>query len=120
MRRKQVENTILYIICFILILWLSVVIYSHNKPVIQRPTATTVGYRTLIKKTDSTSIYRNCEYRLKTVTYDTIHNRKLSTIETPRNIELKVNPDDSILEDAGIMWDNKKECFIQKFKCDSK
>ena len=95
-------------------------IYTYNKPVIQRPTATTVGYRTLIKKTDSTSIYRNCEYKLKTVTYDTIRNRELSTIETPRVIKLKVNSDDSILEDAGIMWDNKKECFIQRFKQCSK
>ena len=120
MRRKQVENIILYIICCILIFLLSVMIYGYNKPVIQRPTATTIGYRTLIKKTDSTSIYRNCEYRLKTVTYDTIHNRELSTIETPRIIELKVNPDDSILESVGVVWDNKKECFIQKFKCDNK
>lgn len=120
MCRKQVENIVLYIICCILVFLLSVTIYTYNKPVIQRPTATTVGYRTLIKKTDSTSIYRNCEYRLKIVTYDTIHNRELSTIETPRVIELKVNPDDSILEDAGIMWDNKRECFIQRFKQGSK
>lgn len=120
MCRKQVGNTTLYIICCILILLLIIVIYGYNKPVIQRPTATTVGYRTLIKKTDSTSIYRNCEYRLKNVTYDTIRNRELSTIETPRVIEVKTNSDDSILESAGIVWDNKKECFIQKFKCDSK
>ena len=51
----------------------------------------------------------------KIVTYNTIRNRELSTIEIPRVIELKVNPDDSILEDAGIMWDNKRECFLQRF-----
>lgn len=49
------------------------------------------------------------------MTYNTIRNRELSTIETPRVIELKVNPDDSILEDVGIMWDNKRECFLQRF-----
>lgn len=119
MCRKQVGNIILYIRCILIIL-LIIAIYGYNKPVIQRPTATTVGYRTLIKKTDSTSIYRNCEYRLKNVTYDTIRNRELSTIETPRVIEVKTNSDDSILESAGIVWDNKKECFIQEFKCDSK
>ena len=117
---SDVEKTILYVLVLILTLILSILIYSDNKIVIQRPTATTVSYKTLIKKTDSTSIYRNCEYRLKTITYDTIRNRELSTIETPRSIELKVNLDDSILEDAGIMWDNKRECFIQRFKQDSK
>lgn len=57
---------------------------------------------------------------LKNVTYDTIRNRELSTIETPRVIEVKINSDDSILKSVVIVWDNKKECFIQKFKCDSK
>lgn len=118
MHKKQVENTVLYIVCCILALLL--VLTNINKPVIQRPTPTIVSYKILSKKTDSTSIYRICEYRLKTVTYDTIHNRELSTIETPRTIEMEINSDDSILEDVGIVWDNKKECFIQRFKYDSK
>lgn len=58
-------------------------IQSNSKYNIQRPNPIVVGFRELVEKTDDYSVYRDCKYTLESVTYDTIPNRELSTIETP-------------------------------------
>lgn len=112
-------------------------IQSTPKHDIQRPNPTTVGFRELVEKTDDYSVYRDCKYTLESVTYDTIPNRKLSTIETPAvqthsisdRVDLneifdprhegntdwnytEIDDDDlNRLDSLGIYWDEQYGCY---------
>lgn len=112
-------------------------IQSNSKHDIQRPNPTTVGFRELVEKTDDYSVYRDCKYTLESVTYDTIPNRKLSTIETPAvqthpisdRVDLneifdprhegdtdwnytEIEDDDfRHLDSLGIYWDERYGCY---------
>lgn len=82
----------------LLILVFCLLIKNCQNTTIQRPNPLVVGYRELVKKTTDYSIYRNCEYTLSSVTYDTIRNRK-STIE-PSVIEVHSIPNKVDLNDT--------------------
>lgn len=112
-------------------------IQSCSKRDIQRPNPTTVGFRELIEKTDDYSVYRDCKYTLESVTYDTVPNRKLSTIETPTvqthpipdRVDLNEifdpryegdtdwnyteieDEDFHLLDSLGIYWDERYGCY---------
>lgn len=112
-------------------------IQSNSKHDIQRPNPTAVGFRELVEKTDNYSVYRDCKYTLESVTYDTIPNRKLSTIETPAiqtysipdRVDLneifdprhegntdwnytEIEDDDfHYLDSLGIYWDKQYGCY---------
>lgn len=59
------------------------IIIAYRSTKVERPTPTIVGYRELVEENGEYSVYRNCEYRLESVEYDTVPKRVLSTIETP-------------------------------------
>lgn len=110
--------------------------FANNRtPRIERPTPTIVGYRELVEKTDDYFVYRNCEYRLEKVCYDTIYNQKLSTIETPAlqihpvpnriNLNQIFDPEENVdwnyteidedriryLDSIGVYWDEHYGCY---------
>lgn len=115
-------------------------IQSTSNHEIQRPNPTTVGFRELVEKTDDYSVYRDCKYTLESVTYDTIPNRKLSTIETPAvqthsisdRVDLneifdprregntdwnytEIDDDDlNRLDSLGIYWDERYGCYRKR------
>lgn len=129
-----------YFFLFFLVILIILVIAGMNCNSlikIERQKPTVVGYRELIEKTDGYSIYRDCEYKLVSVTYDTIINRQLSTGETsvirthpiPDRVDLNdifdpqregdtdwnytdIDEEEMwYLDSVGIYWDGRYGCY---------
>ena len=75
-----------------------------------------VIYKETLQENDTLKVVRTCEYRLDSISYDTIFKRTRSTIELPVSSKTCVDlPADAVdLDDVGIYWDDDYRCYRKK------